>query len=218
MAFIGAVSNVANLCATYHWLAWLCNLPKTVVGILQGVLPPVLLAVLMMVLPIFLRFLAQFEGIPRKTGLELSLMTRYFAFQVVHSFLVVTLSSGIIAALPGLVKNPTSIPALLASSLPQASNFFLTYTVLQGLSGAAAGFLQIVPLVIYYVKLFLLGSTPRSVYNIKYTLRNIQWGTLFPATTLVAVISVLFNDFSLILNAYQVCKHSPCILDHFANY
>jgi hypothetical protein len=49
----------------------------------QGILPPVLLAVLMMLLPIVLRLLARFEGIPKKTGLELSLMTRFFIFQVV---------------------------------------------------------------------------------------------------------------------------------------
>jgi len=54
---------------------------------LQGILPPVLLAVLMMLLPIVLRKFAQFEGIPKKTGLELSLMTRFFLFQVVVSVL-----------------------------------------------------------------------------------------------------------------------------------
>lgn len=44
-----------------------------------------LLAVLMMLLPIVLRLLARFEGIPKYTGLELSLMTRFFIFQVVVS-------------------------------------------------------------------------------------------------------------------------------------
>ncbi len=106
-----------------------------------------------------------------------------------NSFLVVTLSSGIIAALPGLVNNPASIPTLLAQNLPKASTFFLTYIVLQGLTGTASGFLQVVPLVLYYVKLFLLGSTPRSIYGIKYTMRSVSWGTLFPNTTLLVVIS-----------------------------
>ena len=100
-----------------------------------------------------------------------------------------TLSSGIIAALPGLVNNPGSIPTLLAQNLPKASTFFLTYIVLQGLTGTASGFLQAVPLVLYYVKLFLLGSTPRSIYSIKYTLRSVSWGTLFPSVTLLVVIS-----------------------------
>ncbi|KAH8113941.1 DUF221-domain-containing protein [Phellopilus nigrolimitatus] len=204
VAFIGAVSNISNLCKTYSWLAWLCKVPPTAIGVIQGVLPAALLTLLMMLLPIVLRLLARFEGIPRKTGLELSLMTRYFCFQVVHSFLIVTLSSGIIAALPGLVENPTSIPGLLASSLPQASTFFLTYTILQGLSGTAAGFLQIAPLLLYYVKLFILGSTPRSLYKIKYTLRDINWGTLFPATTLIAVISIAYSVISPIINGLAV--------------
>lgn len=171
----------------------------------QGILPPVLLAILMALLPIILRLLARFEGIPKYTGLELSLMTRFFIFQVVvsrpcflvvitfdigsqHSFLIVTVSSGIIAALEDLINNPTSIPNILANELPKASTFFLTYIILQGLSGTAGGFLQIVPLVIYYVKLFILGSTPRSVYSIKYVLRSVAWGTLFPSITLLVVI------------------------------
>ena len=63
----------------------MCDLPQVIVGIISGVLPPVGLAILMMLLPIVLRLLAKFEGIPRKTGVELSLMTRYFIFQVVVS-------------------------------------------------------------------------------------------------------------------------------------
>ena len=73
-------------------------------------------------------------------------------------------------------------------------NVFLTlynvsYIILQGLSGTAAGFLTAVPLLLYYVKLFILGSTPRSLYNIRYTGRDVAWGTLWPSTTLLVVIS-----------------------------
>lgn len=86
MAFIGAVSNIHSLCSTYHWLAWICNLPSVIVGIISGILPPALLAILMMLLPVVLRLLARFEGIPQRTGIELSLMDRYFLFQVIVSF------------------------------------------------------------------------------------------------------------------------------------
>ncbi|KAG5638302.1 hypothetical protein H0H81_000827 [Sphagnurus paluster] len=200
VAFVGIVSNVYGLCVSYSWLAWLCKLPKVVVGIISGILPPVLLAVLMMLLPIILRLLARFEGIPKYTGLELSLMTRFFIFQVIHSFLIVTLSSGIIKALPQLINNPTSVPSLLAQNLPSSSTFFLTYITLQGLAGVAGGFLQIVPLIIYYVKLFILGSTPRAVYGIKYGLRNVAWGTTFPGVTLLVVIALGYSIISPIIN------------------
>ncbi|EFI27929.1 hypothetical protein CC1G_14420 [Coprinopsis cinerea okayama7 len=204
VAFVGAVSNINKLCTEVSWLAWICDLPEVVVGIISGILPPVLLAVLMMLLPIILRLLARFEGIPKYTGLELSLMTRFFLFQVLHSFLIVTLSSGIIASLEELANNPTSIPAVLAENLPKASTFFLTYVVLQGLSGAAGGFLQIVSLIIYYVKLFILGSTPRSVYNIKYTPGHVAWGTLFPGITLLTVITLAYSTIAPIINGLAI--------------
>ncbi|KAG6831418.1 hypothetical protein H0H87_005239 [Tephrocybe sp. NHM501043] len=200
VAFVGVVSNVYGLCANTAWLAWICDLPKVVVGIIAGILPPVLLAVLMMLLPIVLRLFARFEGIPKYNGLELSLMTRFFIFQVIHSFIIVTLSSGLIKALPQLINNPTSIPSILANNLPGASTFFLTYIILQGLSGVAGGFLQIVPLIIYYVKLFILGSTPRSIYGIKFGLRNVQWGTTFPGVTLLVVIALGYSIISPIIN------------------
>ena len=85
MAFIGIVSNVHSLCATYSWLAWLCDLPSVIVGIISGILPPALLAILMLLLPIILRLLARFEGMPQRSAIELSLMTRYFMFQVIVS-------------------------------------------------------------------------------------------------------------------------------------
>ncbi|OCH87240.1 DUF221-domain-containing protein [Obba rivulosa] len=200
VAFIGIVSNVHGLCTQYSWLAWLCKLPSPVVGIISGILPPVLLAVLMMLLPIILRLLARFEGMPKKTAIELSLMNRYFLFEVIHSFLIVTISSGLIAALPELLNSPGNIPSLLAQRLPQASTFFLTYIILQGLSGTASGFLQVVPLVLYYVKLFILGSTPRSIYKIQYTLRSVNWGTLFPTVTLLVVITLSYSIISPIIN------------------
>jgi len=76
--------------------------------------------------------------------------------------------------------------------------------LLQGLSASAAGFLQAVTLILYYVKLFILGSTPRSVYTIKHSLRNVQWGTLFPATTLVVVITLAYSIISPIINGLAV--------------
>jgi len=60
--------------------------------------------------------------------------------------------------------------------------------------------LQIVPLVVYYAKLFLLGSTPRSIYSIKYDLRDVAWGTLFPSITLITVIGISYMIISPIIS------------------
>ncbi|KAI0250632.1 DUF221-domain-containing protein [Lactifluus subvellereus] len=200
VAFVGFISNIHALCTTYHWLAWVCKAPGIIVEFVQGFASTVLLAVLFMLVPIVMRMLARFEGIPQKRDVELSLMDRFFLFQVVNGFLVVTFSSGIIATLPFLTNHPTSIPSRLAQNLPKSSTFFLTFILLQGLSGVAGGFLQIVPLVMYYVKITLLGSTPRSVYGIKYEPRISEWGTLFPTMTQLVVITFGYSIISPIIN------------------
>lgn len=193
VAFVGAISNVSALCVSVSWMQWLCELPVPVNGIIQGALPPAALAVLFMLLPIILRLLARFEGIPLRTGIELSLMTRYFLFMVINGFLIVTLSSGLIAAIPEITKNPSSAVTLLATRLPAASTFFLTYFVTVSFSGAAGSLLQIARLVLYYVKLVLLGSTPRSVWNLKDSFATVAWGTLYPSMTLLTVIGLTYS-------------------------
>ena len=75
-----------------------------------------------------------------------------------------------------------------------------SYVLLQGLSGTGSGFLQAVPLLMYYVKISLLGSTPRSVYRIKYSPRTSMWGTLFPAMTQLVVITFGYSIISPIIN------------------
>jgi hypothetical protein len=200
VSFVGFISNIHSVCNTYHWLHWVCKLPGIVINLAQGFLPNVLLVLLFMLVPIVMRILARLEGIPQKTGVELSLMDRFFLFQVIVGFLILAFSSGIVASLPSLVNNPTGVPSLLAKNLPKSSTFFLTFVVLQGLSGTASGFLQIGSLVMYYVKMILFNSTPRSVYETKYSPRTEEWGTLFPRTTQLVVITFGYSIISPIIN------------------
>lgn len=136
---------------------------------------------------------ARFEGIPLRSSIEVSLMSRFFLFLVIHGFLIITLSSGIVAAIPSIVNDPSSVINLLANKLPAASTFFLTYFAVQGLSGAFGSLLQVVPLIVYYVKLYLLGSTPRAVFGIKYNMAGVEWGTLFPNMTLLTIIAITYS-------------------------
>lgn len=119
---------------------------------------------------LFSAVFARFEGIPLHSSIEQSLMSRFFLFLVIHGFLIVTISSGLVAAIPVIVNDPGSVVNLLANKLPAASTFFLTYFIVTGLSGSAGSLLQIAGLVVYYVKLYLLGSTPRAVFGIRYNM------------------------------------------------
>lgn len=204
VTFVGIISNINSLCSQVSWMAWLCKLQAPIPGILQGVLPPVMLAVLLMILPMFFRFLARFEGIPLHSRVELSLMSRYFLFLVINGFLIVTLSSGLVAAIPQITQQPTSAATILAQELPKASTFFLTYFVTTCLAGAAGGLLQIASVVIYQLKLKYLTSTPRSVYDTRCGMSSVSWGTLFPNVTLLAVIGICYSVVSPILNGFAM--------------
>ncbi|PWN52665.1 DUF221-domain-containing protein [Violaceomyces palustris] len=206
VAFIGLVSNIKGLTENVSWLRWINDIPSAVIGIIQGILPTVLLAVLNMLLPIFLRILARLSGIPTKTGIELSLQTRFFLFQIIQNFLFLTIISGSASSVPKFVqdisKNPTQFPGTLASSIPKASTFFLSFIALQGLAGSAALFAQIVPLAVYYVKKFLLASTPRKVWHIENDMGTVAWGTLFPNISLIAVIATGYLVIAPVINGF----------------
>ncbi|WVR05022.1 hypothetical protein IAU60_002034 [Kwoniella sp. DSM 27419] len=204
VAFVGALSNIKTLTDTYHWLSWIngdSTGKKILQGVISGILPPVLLAVLMLILPIILRQLAAFEGIPSKTGVELSLMTRYFVFLVIHTFFIVTLTSGLISSVKQFADNPGSVATTLASQMPTASTFFITLILTQ-FTGTMGTLLQIISLVIYYIKVILFGGSPRSVYRSRYQLNVDNMGTTFPGVTVYAVIMIAYCVISPIINGF----------------
>ncbi len=141
VAFVGIVSNVSGL-SERGGFTWLQSLGPVVLGLLSGILPTVLLAVLNMLLPIFLRLFARLSGVPTRTGIELSLMDRFFLFQFIQNFLFLTIISGAVSQIQSFItsiaQNPTSFPGVIAGAIPNGSTFFLSFIALQGLSGAAA--------------------------------------------------------------------------------
>ena len=188
VAFVGAISNVNSLAHTYSWLAWLLKIPPVIFGVVSGLLPSVLLAVLMALLPIFLRMMAKMSGDPTLSAIELSTQNYYFAFQIVDVFLVATLGSSAASAVGQIEKNPTGITTLLATSLPKASDFYLSYFVLQGLGVVSSMLLSISGLVIFLLLSKILDNTPRKMYKRWVNLSGIGWGTLFPIYTTLFVI------------------------------
>ncbi|RXK37761.1 hypothetical protein M231_05010 [Tremella mesenterica] len=203
VTFIGALSSVSTL-QSYKWLHWIGGDSfgkKLFRGLISGVLPPVLLFLLMAILPTILRQLATLEGIPSKKAVELDLMHRYFIFLVVHTFFVVTLASGLVSAVKKIADNPSSVANTLAMQMPTASTFFITLVLTQ-FTGTIGTLLQAVTLAIYYVKIVLLGGSPRSVYKTRYTLHTTTWGTTFPGVTVYSVIVIAYCVISPIINGF----------------
>ena len=131
--FTGLLSQIGYL-QTISFLSWLSRLPSVIISIVQGILPPLLLAILLAVLPLILRYLAKLQGVATGAAVELAVQDYYFFFLFVQVFLVVTLSSAFAQLISTLTSNPQNIPTLLATRLPQASNYFFSYLLLQALS------------------------------------------------------------------------------------
>lgn len=200
VAFVGTLSNVSTLCEKVSWLCWIRNAPPPIPGIIQGLLPPVALVILFAILPWLLRGLAWYENIPRWSLLSISVYKRYFLFLVIHGFLIVTLSSGLTSTAAQIVENPTQALSYLASQLPNASIFFLTWTLTQGLSGAGSALLQVGTLALYFVKKWFLGRTPRQAYEVTFMMPKADFGLVLPRISLLATIALAYSVLSPIIN------------------
>ena len=188
VAFVGAVSNIHNVISVAPWLAWIDKIPGFLLGVIQGLLPAILLAVLMALLPIILRLMAKLGGCPSIPAVELRVQNSYFLFQVIQVFLITTLSSSAAAAGAEIYHEPSKATSLLAQNLPKASNFYISYFVLQGLAISSKAVLQIVSVILFLILGKFLDNTPRKVFKRWSSLSGLSWGTVFPVYTNLTVI------------------------------
>lgn len=180
VAFVGSISNIQALTNKVHFLKFILDIPSWILGVVTGLLPSILMAVLMSVLPIYLRFMAKQGGLATLSRVELRVQNFYFWFQVIQVFLVATLASAASAAVTKIIENPSSATSLLANNLPKASNFYISYFILQGLTFSSGALLQITGLILFRVLGKVLDKSPRKLYKRWSTLSAIGWGTVFP--------------------------------------
>lgn len=132
--------------------------------------------------------MAKISGDPSLSAVELTVQNYYFGFQVVQVFLVATVGSAASSSVKAIIKTPTSVPSLLASSIPKASNFYLSYIILQGLAVVSNLLLGLSGLAVFIILGKLLDKTPRKMYKRWISLSSLGWGTVFPIYTNLLVI------------------------------
>lgn len=112
-----------------------------------------------------------------------------------------------------------SAPDLLARNLPKASNFYLSYILVQCMAIGATGLLHIFELFRHYV----FGRSvqnPRARFRIWYNLRPPRWGGIYPIYTNMAcigkstsrsVVFILANSGSPLLYVYRSSNSPLCM-------
>lgn len=156
----------------------------------------------MSLVPVIMRLCARLSGAVSHSQAELFTQNAYFFFQLIQVFLIQTITNSASTAIISIVEDPGSVFNVLKNSLPTASNFYISYFIVQGLTIATSVLTQVVGCIIFALLYKFLTSTPRSMYTKWTTLSGLSWGSLLPVYTNIAVISKLILCFS------RVCLHS----------
>ncbi|KAL4882249.1 hypothetical protein BJY04DRAFT_50877 [Aspergillus karnatakaensis] len=192
-ALVGAISNITYLTTQIPFLGFIDDLPEVIKGVIAGLLPAAALVLLMSLVPIICRFCARRAGVPSASRVELFTQTAHFCFQVVQVFLVTTLTSAASAATAQIIQDPLSAKDLLAENLPKATNFYISYFLLQGLTTSSLAVVQIMSVLVFkFITTFFDGS-PRRLYERWAALSAISWGNVFPVFTNMGVIALTYS-------------------------
>ncbi|QSZ31910.1 hypothetical protein DSL72_001479 [Monilinia vaccinii-corymbosi] len=192
IAVVGSISNINYLTAV-PFLSFINRISPVIVGIVTGLLPSVALSLLMALVPVVCRWMGKLSGEVTIPAVELKCQNWYFAFQVIHVFLVTTFSSGAASAAAEIIADPSAATTLLAQSLPKASNFFISYIIVQCLGIAAGDLINIGALVMLTIGGKFLDKSPRMMYNRYITLTGLEWGSLYPKFCCLGVIAISYS-------------------------
>ncbi|KAG0634556.1 hypothetical protein HOY80DRAFT_1059758 [Tuber brumale] len=204
VAVVGAISNINYLTSKVPFLGFINDIPPVVLGVITGLLPAVMLAVLMALLPVVLRLLSRIAGEPSHSNVELRVQNMYFAFQVIQVFLVTTMTSAASSVGAQIAENPMSATSILASNIPKASNFYISFMILQGLAISSGSLLQLVGAILYKLLGMLLDNTPRKQWNRWSSLSGLGWGTVFPVYTNITVIAITYSIIAPLVLGFAV--------------
>jgi calcium permeable stress-gated cation channel len=127
---------------------------------------------------------------------------------VIQVFLVTTFTSGAAAVARKIAQDPTSLPTRLAKNLPKASNFYLTYFILQGTASAAKNVLNYGDLLEYLGYDRFFDKTPRAKYNRYAQMKGISWGSVYPKFANMAIIGTSLPE--------RTRDTRPTLTDHLA--
>ncbi|GAB1210116.1 hypothetical protein APSETT445_008906 [Aspergillus pseudonomiae] len=131
---------------------------------------------------------ARRSGVPSSSRVELFTQSAHFCFQVVQVFLVTTLTSAASAATTQIIKDPLSAKDLLAENLPKATNFYISYFLLQGLTMSSMALVQVAGALFFKFITTFFDRSPRRLYERWSALSGISWGNIFPVFTNMGVI------------------------------
>ncbi|KAF1981760.1 DUF221-domain-containing protein [Aulographum hederae CBS 113979] len=193
VSFGGFLSNIPRLIEIAPFLDFIYAIPGQYLGVLTGLVPVLWVVLLLLLVPVICRRLAIFSGAVTTAEVELITENWYFGFQVVQVFLVTTFASGASAVISFALTSPTQIPLFLATNLPLASNFYISYFIIFGITMAASDLANPVPVISSLISRKRPGKTPRQRYGRYAKVAGVHWGTVYPKFANLGVICISYS-------------------------
>lgn len=173
-----ALALLANLASLTQYVAffnsWSVASPITF-SAFAGIAPPLLSTLLQLALPGIMRALGRFQAATTHQKLDRTVFSRYFAFLTATQFLIFSLLGVVFSTVAEVVvdvgqkqsfakilRNFNNLPNKIQSTYLQQSNYWLTWFPLRGFS-AALDLMQIVSLLLVFIRTKLFGRTPREI-------------------------------------------------------
>ena len=173
-------------------------MPVSIIVILQStIILAAAIFLVLVVVPRTLQYLATLRGFVSQRQIEEFIQKSYFAFLVTQIFLVASVLVSIQAALVSIKNAGQSILILLTKTLPNTSNYFLSYIIISIILTISSLFLRINTL-IFFVSSLIAKRTPRKQSLIEEDLNLKQQATFVPTLISLVYIGIYYSIISLI--------------------
>nr|KAJ3423210.1 hypothetical protein HK105_000364 [Polyrhizophydium stewartii] len=173
--------------------AILKDIPDTWIQFIQGVIPAALLTLWTSSLPSVLLILCQIQGIEASSWIEMSLLTKYFSYQLWNILFLTVFARTFVYE---IIPNPQMVIELLGQMVPKSSTTLINYVILQAAAVYPAQLLLVAPLILTWLSRFspLSRSTPRQTSDAYYpsVLTCINYGVAYPVPMIIFVIGVVY--------------------------
>lgn len=222
VVFISGLSNLENLSKTgaFSFLVDIIESSPIVSGFLQGFLPTLAYIVFFAILIKLITFMVVMSGVYTNSKVSRVVTTKYFAFKVVNTLLIYSISGSIIGVVSDFADGGlsfSSIINLLANSLPKQSGFFINLIMLYSLSGHTKALWNPGALIVTWLKQRFLTKTAREYreaeapppfkYSEAYTMHLLVFTILLTYSTLapfIMIFGVIYFCMAYVSDKYNI--------------
>ncbi|CAM9189765.1 unnamed protein product, partial [Choristocarpus tenellus] len=136
VTFLSFVISAESLMQRSEVIKNLCA-QSTLFESLVELLQPLSLIILMATLPRLLRWVGHLEGNMAESWNQMTVLSRYFSFQVLNVFLITTVAGSAfeVQVITRLMNHPSDVFMLLGETLPKVCGFFCNYVIIRTFTG-----------------------------------------------------------------------------------